>query len=325
MTTSSGYLVTAARRFVALAALLIACGDNKHLELNLDPQQVAMPVGVSTTVAVTESGNGAGADNLEGMQWEVDDAAIATTEYHDGVLTISGTKVGKTRAHTTYHGEDLGVDVVVTDAELVGLALNSGSLVTAVGLQRTLHVDARYTDGSLVDVTAQVTWSIADPTIVALDGIMLHALKAGATYLDATFQGETTRLMVTVTAAVLTSIAVDPPTPHLVPGLALDLTASGTFSDGAVLDVTDSVEWSSDAPSIATMAGRRATAVAAGETDCTPASARSAGARTSPWRPARSPRSCSARTPRRSRSTKISSSTSPRSSATVTASTSPTR
>jgi len=56
-----------------------------------------------------------------------------------------------------------------------------------------------------------------------------------------------------VPAPVLVSIAINPSSPVVLPGGALQLTAIGNYSDGSTADLTSTVSWSSAQPTIATI------------------------------------------------------------------------
>ncbi len=58
---------------------------------------------------------------------------------------------------------------------------------------------------------------------------------------------------VTITPAVLTSIMITPPNPSIAKGTTVQLTATGTFSDGTTQDLTGSASWTSAPASLATV------------------------------------------------------------------------
>ena len=63
--------------------------------------------------------------------------------------------------------------------------------------------------------------------------------------------GVTGSATVTVTAAVLISIAVTPANPSIANGGTIQLTATGTFSDGSMEELTSQVSWISSSDTIA--------------------------------------------------------------------------
>ena len=71
--------------------------------------------------------------------------------------------------------------------------------------------------------------------------------------------------MLTVTPAILQSIAVTPANPSVAKGKTEPFTATGTFSDNSTQDLTSQVTWASATTSVATItAAGLATGVATG-------------------------------------------------------------
>ncbi len=66
-------------------------------------------------------------------------------------------------------------------------------------------------------------------------------------------RGGRVRPTVTVTPAVLTSIVVTPTGPSIAKGTTVQLTATGTFSDGTTQDLTHSASWTSAPAGFATV------------------------------------------------------------------------
>jgi len=72
------------------------------------------------------------------------------------------------------------------------------------------------------------------------------------TTITATQAGVSGATTVTVTPATLVSIAITPSNPSIANGTSVQLTATGTFSDGSTQDLTTSVSWTSEDTTIAT-------------------------------------------------------------------------
>ena len=73
----------------------------------------------------------------------------------------------------------------------------------------------------------------------------------GSATITATQAGIPGSTVVTVTSAVLTSIAVSPANPSIAKGTTVGLTATCTFSDGTTPDCTSQVDWTSSNLAIA--------------------------------------------------------------------------
>ena len=146
----------------------------------------------------------------------------------------------------------------------------------------TLAFDATgvYTDGSTADLTTEVTWESASPTIATVSNLsgsqgVATALAQGTAVITAELgsvvsAGDT----LTVTAAALVSITVTPVGGTLPKGLIGQCIATGTYSDGSTADITDLVTWSSSDTGVATISNAsgswgEATGVGVGTTSIT--------------------------------------------------------
>ena len=124
-----------------------------------------------------------------------------------------------------------------------------------------------YTDGSTANLTSQVTWASARPSVATISSTGLaHSLATGTTNITAALGSVTSPTdTLTVTAAALTSIAVTPVNPSVAKGLTQQFTATGTYTDGSTANLTSQVTWASARPSVATISSTGlATGVAQG-------------------------------------------------------------
>lgn len=194
-------------------------------------------------------------------------------------------------AEITYDGDTTTspeVQVNVIDALLI-----DGSLVintddgTEVPNGQTMQFTARgdFTDGANRDVTAASDWSVSDETIatIATNGAVeeLTAISEGnvsviATYTAATRDSTQAPVSydVTVTSAVIVSIAIEVPAGEPTPvsrakGVPFnDYIATATFSDASTSDVTTSVTWVSDDTSIVVISNAAGSEGDVTTTDC---------------------------------------------------------
>ncbi len=129
----------------------------------------------------------------------------------------------------------------------------------AVGSKQQFKATGDYLDGTVVDLSANVTWSSSDTTIATISsGGLASALKPGLTTITATSQGTqrltgSTMLMVMAPPPTLVSIALTPANPSVTPGNTAQFKATGTFSDASTADITSSATWSSSDTALATI------------------------------------------------------------------------
>ena len=153
------------------------------------------------------------------------------------------------------------------DLDIVALTLEPPAFSLPVGGQATLVLSAKFADGSSEDVGAIATWSSTAPGLVAVaKGGQLTALAAGVAEIRATVGAHTASSKVTVVAAALVSLEIQPTDATLAVGAVLQLGAVGTFADGSQQNLGLAVAWSSDTPGVVEVVqGGLASAKAAGK------------------------------------------------------------
>ena len=153
----------------------------------------------------------------------------------------------------------------------VGGLLRSIQIVPAqpsipLGQNQQFTATGYFRDGSTKDITATAVWDSSNPSVAAISGSGLAASRAtGSATISATLSGATAYGTLTVTPAILVSITIAPANPDLLLGTLQQFTATGTFSDQSVKDITASVAWASSDNSVASITGNGlATAVGLG-------------------------------------------------------------
>ncbi|MGD0212926.1 MAG: Ig-like domain-containing protein [Terriglobales bacterium] len=122
----------------------------------------------------------------------------------------------------------------------------------AAGLSQQFTATGKYSDNSTKDLTNSVTWSSMDASVATISsGGMATSRGQGSTTIVASLAAVSGTATLTVTAPVLTSVAVSPASASLALGTTLQLAATGTFTDGSTKDVTNSSTWNSSNTSAA--------------------------------------------------------------------------
>jgi uncharacterized protein YjdB len=156
--------------------------------------------------------------------------------------------------------------VTVTAAPLVSIAVVPANGTLTVGGSQQYTATGSYADSVMVDITAQVTWTSDNSSIVAVDASgKATGMSPGTAHLTATLGGISGQATVTVSPAPLVSIAVTPANATLKVGSTQQYTATGTYADNSTADLTTQVTWTSDASVVAGVgAGGKATGVSPG-------------------------------------------------------------
>ena len=166
------------------------------------------------------------------------------------------------------------------DPTLSRLEIEPAAPSLAKGSSLPLQVMAIRTDGGKTNVTNQVQWTSAKPSIATVSNTApnigrLTAVSVGSTTIVASLQGSTVSATVTVTPAVPVSVAISPASADLPNGTALNLVATATFSDSTTQDVTEDSDWSSSDAAVIAVSnadgtrGRATAGAASGSVDIT--------------------------------------------------------
>ncbi len=157
---------------------------------------------------------------------------------------------GGSETNDTHDDDPVDDDTAV----MTSLAISPASLTLALGQGQAVTVTGMFSNGSSQDVTSAVVWAATDSAIAGLDSSgVIRSYAIGTTELVATHteNGLEARLNVTVVPAVLTAILVSPTTATIELHESQRFTALGTYSDGNVLNVTSSLQWSTSSVSTA--------------------------------------------------------------------------
>ena len=138
---------------------------------------------------------------------------------------------------------------------LVSIAVTPNMLSLPVGVTQQFTATGTFSDNSTADLTSSATWTSSTPAIAAVNSAtgLANALSAGPTVITATSGSVSGSATLTVTPAALQSIAITPSPSSVDVGFTEQLTATGSYTDGSTQNVTTAANWTSSAPSVATI------------------------------------------------------------------------
>ena len=173
------------------------------------------------------------------ITWETGDPSIATvsngvvTAVGNGTTTITGTVDGLSKS-MTIHVITSATSVTITEGSSIDLEKNNSTTLHATALPN--------------DTTDEIVWSSSDPTKVSVsDTGEITALKAGPTTITATAGSKSATITVNVIVHATGLTITDSE-------ITLNKDTYKTLTTVLEpLDTTDTVAWSSDTPSVATV------------------------------------------------------------------------
>jgi uncharacterized protein YjdB len=193
-------------------------------------------------------------------------AGISNAAGTQGLATASTPGTTVVTATEATSGIKGTMTLTVTAAVLRSLAITPASASTPSGTTQAFVATGTFSDGSTRVVTTTVAWSSSAPALVTISNAAgTQGVATGLAVGTATLQakdaatGTTATATLTVTAPVLRSIAVTPPSPSVPKGATQTFAATGTYTDGTTANLTTAVTWSSSAPSIATISNASGT------------------------------------------------------------------
>jgi hypothetical protein len=243
---------------LVLLALLPACSSGTRPQSRLlqsvmvSPAQQSLALGLQQQYKATAIySDGTSQDISSTAMWTSSQTSVAAIT-SSGLATTKGTG---TSTITATSGTIFGTATLsVTSAALVSIAVTPPNPSVPIGVTEQFTATGTFTDSSTQNLTASVTWSaVANTTASITTAGLAKGLAVGTATVTATSGSISGSTNLTVTNAVLASIAITPDTPTVPLGLLQPFTATGTYSDGSTHDLTPTVTWASSNSSIASI------------------------------------------------------------------------
>ncbi len=214
--------------------------------------------------------DGTTGDVTTDVTWLSNQASIATISNADGSEGLLSAVAAGT---TTITAKDPASSVqgsqtlTVTSATLSSIDVTAGnppSSTPSLPLGGSLQFKAlgHFSDATTLDLSQQVAWSSTVETIATIsnasDSIGLaQSVSKGTTTIKATHIGTSSSVSgsatLAVTNAAVISIEVTPASASVAKGLTRQYTATGSYSNGDSIEITDQVTWSSSDDAKATV------------------------------------------------------------------------
>jgi trimeric autotransporter adhesin len=199
------------------------------------------------------------------VAWTSSDTTIASVSNMSGangnIQAISPGSVIITAASGTVSGS---TGLTVTAAALISITVIPSIPSIANGTSQQFAATGIYTDNSMQPLTASVTWSSSDTSVASISNAsgsngLASSASQGAVTITATLGPTSGSTALTVTPATLVSIAVTPATPSIANRTTQQFTATGTYTDTSVPNLTAAATWTSSDTTIASISNAAGT------------------------------------------------------------------
>jgi hypothetical protein len=257
--------LAAASLLFLLASGFVGCGGNslpggaaptaKTLKsLVISPATAVVALGGSKQFVVTGVfSDFSQQDMTNKVTWNSTQSAVAAVSSTGMALS----KQAGTTSVTAVSGAITGSAVLtVSSAALVSIAVTPANATVPKGETQQFVATGTYSDGTTQDLTASAVWTSSASSIATASSVGAAAAQAtGTATITATSGSISGTASLTVSPAVLLSIAVTPSNPTVPKGNTQQLAATGTFSDGSTQNLTGSVVWAVAPGGIAAVSG----------------------------------------------------------------------
>ncbi|MFY8351458.1 beta strand repeat-containing protein [Pseudoalteromonas sp. SSM20] len=254
--------VTATYQGVSGAAMITVLDDPiEYLEVSPNHPEVPVEtIGRFTVIAAYVSGNIE--DVTEKATWSSSDASVVSivpTGVDGG--NASALKVGESEIKASFKGAFDTTMVTVTGPTLSNVYIDPSLFSVHVSADGKSEVKAKayaeFSDGNTIDVTLDGQWRMADESIASVNtqgpNIFVVGVSEGNTQLLFNYSGMSDSADVEVYASELKEIIVTPDNEVVPESQTIQYRAKGVYANGTELDITDSVTWTVDDETVATV------------------------------------------------------------------------
>jgi len=251
------------------------CGGDSPSRLNdltpLTSIQIVLPrsgIVVNSSLQLQAIGNFSGLftrDITAEVVWSTDEVVASFAAFPALTGRVQGLSPGSaTVTAVSASGPSASVDLSVIDASLASLTVSPVNPTVPKGLSQNFTAAGHFDDGSATgidqDITFDVVWSSSDPAIATVSpGVtspgLVAAVAEGVSTISAapTWSVVTGTSLLTVSPAGLQAISISPGDGAILTLTDRAFSATGEFSDGSTLPITDQVSWSSSNSAVASI------------------------------------------------------------------------
>jgi C1A family cysteine protease len=236
--------------------------DSEPESLYITPNPANAPAGYDVQLrAFAVFTDGTEQEVTGDVQWVSEDSNIVTVS---NVSESKGLAMARNpgTATVTANWQSFGLSVGVQFETLAGvletIKISPENPSAPLGTVVSFTAAGTYSGGTSADITSQVLWETLDTNVALISNAAGESGKAatletGFTEVKASVGNISDSTVLTVTEAELVSITVLPGQAYILDGSGTQFTAQGKYTDGATVDLTSKVLWTSSNPATASI------------------------------------------------------------------------
>jgi hypothetical protein len=227
------------------------------MSIAITPANSSVAQGSTRQLTATGTYAVSGAKNITTLvNWSTGDPTVADVGNTTGSKgVVSGTMPGTTTVTAVLGGVNGTTNITVTTATLMSIAVTPSNSTVPLGRTVAFTATGTFSDTSTQDVTASATWTatagVASMNSAPCCAGVASTVGLGTATITAAIGSVSGSTNLTVGPAVLDLLAVTPPNPSVYVGGTAQFTATGTYSDNSMANLTTSVAWQSNSPGVA--------------------------------------------------------------------------
>jgi hypothetical protein len=244
----------------------LAVSKPSVVSIAVDPSALSVPLGSTAQLkAMATYSDKSTQDVTSTVIWATSQPNVAAVS-SSGLATSKS--VGAASITATLGSANASCQLTIQPPALVSIAVGASRSTIPLGATAQLTAVGTYTDGSTQDLTMSVAWTSASALVVSVSGNgVADAEKLGTSVVTAATAGISGSVTLTVSPAALISISISPANPTIPLTASLQLTATGSFTDGSTQNLTNSATWEAVNAAIVSVSGTGgATALEVGTT-----------------------------------------------------------
>ncbi len=229
--------------------------------VNITPVNESVIVGTTRQLEARALDANGGRLTGRAIQWKTLTAAVAAVS-SDGLVT--GIAPGIAAIEAASEGVTVTANITVVPVPVASIEIAPSNVSLFVGTNQVLTATLRDAQGNVL-TNRSVVWRSNTPTVAAISsGGTISALAAGSAIIEATSEGVSRQLDVTVMAVPIATLTVTLPSPSMTVGAQQLATATARDASGTVLPGRI-ISWQTTSSAIATISNTGLiTAVATG-------------------------------------------------------------
>jgi len=236
--------------------------------ISLAPSSVSLPAGTAQRFVATGTFSDGSVQTVVSASWSSSNPGVVSVTNDSTNFGAAFAIAAGDASINACAGSVCGsVSITVPSSQLSGITIIPANPACVTGSAVALSATGIYSSGATEDSTASVTWASSSSSIAAINAKgMVTCVSSGTSTITASSGNTIASTSLSVTPPIA-SIAIGPLNPSLLIGGTQQFTAAATYKDGTTSDVTNTVQWASAAPQMASIGLTGAlTALATGTT-----------------------------------------------------------